>query len=189
MNLVAAVAVEVTKMSSIHFKIALPEDSHQISELVNSAYRGEYSKQGWTTEADYIDGTRTTPELILTMLKTPKAQIELAFDETNNLIGCVYINRENSKRLYFGMLTTSPLYQGKGLGKEMISHIESIAIKESFNEIKMTVLNVRPELIAFYERRGFKATGEFEKFPDNDPAYGIPKVAGLKLLEFIKKDF
>lgn len=185
----AAVAADTKDISSITFKTAHPEDSQKISELVNSAYRGEDSKQGWTTEADYIGGTRTTPELILDMLKTPKAQIEMAFDEANNLIGCVYINREGTTRLYFGMLTTSPQYQGKGLGKTMISHVVDIAKKESFTEMKITVLNVRPELIAFYERRGFKATGEFEKFPDNNPAYGIPKVAGLKLLEFIKKDF
>lgn len=182
----AAVAADTKEMTDITFKTAHPEDSQKISDLVNSAYRGEDSKQGWTTEADYIGGTRTTPELILAMLNTPRAQIDLAFDEANNLVGCVYINREGTQRLYFGMLTTSPLYQGKGLGKKMISHVEDIAQRESFTEMKITVLNVRAELIAFYERRGFRATGEFEKFPDNDPAYGIPKVGGLKLLEFIK---
>ena len=185
----AAVAADTKDISGVTFKTAHPEDSQTISDLVNSAYRGDNSKQGWTTEADYIGGTRTTPELILAMLNTPRAQIDLAFDESENLIGCVYINREGTKRLYFGMLTTSPLYQGKGLGKKMISHVEGIAKKESFTELKITVLNVRAELIEFYERRGFKATGDFEKFPDNDPAYGIPKVSGLKLLEFIKKDF
>lgn len=185
----AAVAADIKDISGITFKTAHPEDFQTISDLVNSAYRGDGSKQGWTTEADYIGGTRTTPELILAMLSTPRAQIELAFNESDNLIGCVYINREGTTRLYFGMLTTSPLYQGKGLGKKMISHVEGIAKKESFIELKITVLNVRAELIEFYERRGFKATGEFEKFPDNDPAFGIPKVPGLKLLEFIKKDF
>lgn len=176
-------------MKDVTFKTAHPEDSQIISELVNSAYRGEHSKKGWTTEADYIGGTRTSPELILAMINTPSAQIDLAFDQLNNMIGCVYINRETPQRLYFGMLTISPLYQGHGLGKKMMSHVEGIARIESFTELKMTVLNVRVELIAFYERRGFIATGDFEKFPDNDPAYGIPKVSGLKLLEYIKKDF
>lgn len=183
----AAVAANITKeMKDIIFRTALPSDSEKISELVNSAYRGEVSKEGWTTEADFIGGTRTTPELILSMLNPPIAQIEMAFDELNNLIGCVYINRESDQVMYFGMLTTSPQYQGKGLGKKMISYVETIAKEESRSELRITVLNMRPELIAFYERRGFKASGNFEKFPDNDPAFGIPKVAGLKLLEFVK---
>ncbi len=76
--------------------------------------------------------------------------------------------------------------QAKGLGKEILERVEKIAKRGKCKKIRMHVIHLRPELISFYERRGFRATGKADSFPGSDPRFGIPKVEGLKLLEFEK---
>lgn len=171
----------------IFFKTATADHANSLAELVNSAYRGDSSKAGWTTEADLLDGQRTDPEALLELINAPKNQIELAFDESGALVGCVHLKEEENDILYFGMLTVSPALQSKGLGKNLIAHIEKIARAKNKKRIRISVIQFRKELIAFYERRGFKASGNFEKFPAHDPRYGIVKVDNLELHEFIKE--
>jgi ribosomal protein S18 acetylase RimI-like enzyme len=170
----------------INFRTALIQDAEMISQLVNSAYRGEYSKKGWTTEADLIEGQRTDLASVIKMIESKGEQIELAFDDSNHLLGCVYLKRENLDTLYFGMLTVDPILQGSGLGKTILLHLENMARQEERSKIRLTVIPQRLELIAFYERRGFKATGNIEKFPSHDPSNGRPLVSDLELREYIK---
>ena len=171
----------------IRFKTATIQDADQIARLVNSAYRGDVSKQGWTTEADLLDGQRTDSEAITELIQTPLNQIELAIDDqTQIIVGSVHLIRELPETLYFGMLTVSPAIQGQGLGKAILDHTEKVAKRDGLKKIRCTVIPVRSELIAFYERRGFRATGKFEAFPLHDERFGIPKVEGLVLKEFVK---
>ena len=170
----------------IHFRTASIQDAPIITHLVNSAYRGEYSKKGWTTEADLIEGQRTDQDSVIKMIESNGEQIELAFDDSNHLLGCVSIKRENLDTLYFGMLTVDPILQGSGMGKKILLHLENLARKEERTKIRLTVIPQRLELIAFYERRGFKATGKIEKFPTHDPSNGRPIVNDLELREYVK---
>ena len=171
----------------ITFRTALPSDAFSITVLVNSAYRGDYAKKGWTTEAYLLEGQRTDDENILEMLNDPQAQIELVYDSKNPaiILGCVYLNFETKGSLYFGMLTVNPELQAQGLGKQLMSHLELKAKEKNCQRIRMTVISVRKELIAFYERRGYESTGKTEPFPMNEPRYGVPKT-NLEFLEFIK---
>jgi ribosomal protein S18 acetylase RimI-like enzyme len=172
----------------IKFRKATQNDASLIADLVNSAYRGDYAKQGWTTEADILDGQRTDAEALLEVIHTPLNQIEIAFEETSPLIiGCVHLIKELPDTLYFGMLTVEPTSQARGLGKSILEHIERIAREEGFMRIRLTVIPTRAELIAFYQRRGYTETGRFEPFPTDDPRFGIPKVSHLVLKEFEKK--
>jgi GNAT superfamily N-acetyltransferase len=157
----------------ITFRKAEIEDVENLSLLVNSAYRGDSSKAGWTTEADLLGGQRTDPEKLKEIIQEPNARIELAF-ENGDLLGCIYILRE-SESLYFGMLTVNPTLQNKGTGKLLLNHLEELAKEWKINKIRMTVISVRQELIAYYERRGYKWTGKTEPFPENDPRFGLPK--------------
>ncbi len=170
----------------IHFKTAKIDETELITNLVNSAYRGDYSRKGWTTEADLIEGQRTDDASIIKMIQTQGEQIEIALNPEGKVVGCVFLKREDENTLYFGMLTVEPSLQGTGLGKIILFHIESIARKENKNKIRLTVIPQRKELIEFYERRGFKATGREENFPYHDPANGNPKISDLKLKEYIK---
>lgn len=168
----------------IEFRTALPTDIDALSLLVNSAYRGDSSKKGWTTEADLLGGQRTDSEKILEMIQDPSARIELA-TENNVILGCVYLKKE-SDTMYFGMLTVNPDLQARGIGKLLITHLENVARHENCKTIRMTVISQRNELIAFYERRGYQFTGKTEPFPENDPRFGLPKTK-LLFHEFAKK--
>jgi len=158
-------------------------DAAAIDHLVNSAYRGEYSKQGWTTEADLLGGQRTDAEKICEMITDPSASIQLLWVE-QRLMGCVYLRREG-EAVYLGMLTVEPTAQAKGYGSVMLEHAEQWAKRQGATRIKMTVIQGRDSLMAYYQRRGYELTGKTEPFPSDDPRFGIPKVP-LLFLEMAK---
>jgi ribosomal protein S18 acetylase RimI-like enzyme len=162
------------------FKIipANDRDAGELDRLVNSAYRGESSKQGWTTEADLIDGTRTDAKAIASIIQQAGHQI-LKYVEDGTILGCVEI-RSDHDRLYLGMLTVSPQLQGKGIGKLLMKAAEEEAKKLNCTSVYMTVITVRSELIDWYKRLGYSDTGERKPFQFNDPRFGQPK----KQLEF-----
>lgn len=158
---------------------ATKEDIQALNRLVNSAYRGDDSRKGWTTEADLLDGIRTDPDALKDMMEQPGAVILKCIDKHEYLRGCVFL-KKTENQLYLGMLTVSPELQGGGIGKMLLEASEAYARKKGCNKIIMTVISVRSELIAWYERKGFRTTGEKSPFP-KDPRFGIPK----QELEFV----
>jgi len=154
-------------------------DIPELNILINSAYRGETSKKGWTTEEHLLGGIRTD-EANLTLLLQKENVTILKYTEKKQIIGSVYLEKQD-KKLYLGMLTVSPELQGDGIGKKLMQAAESFARNAQINTISMIVISVRKELIAFYERRGYKKTGETKPFPMTDPKFGLPK----QFLEFI----
>ncbi len=159
-------------MNQATIATATEADIPALNELVNSAYRGDTSRRGWTTEADLLDGIRTDEAGIRAMLDNPRATI-LTYKENEVLVGCVYLDKQGDE-LYLGMLTVSPDAQANGIGKQLLAAAETIARDRQCHVITMTVIPQRHELVAFYERRGYRATGETEPFPD-DPRFGIQK--------------
>jgi len=162
-------------------RFAEAKDAKEIADLLNSAYRGEGSKVGWTTEADLVDGLRTTQEEVQTLISTPQNYFILMGD--SRISACVFVKIENLQTLYFGMLAVRPELQAKGVGKELLKHIEAFARKKGLSRIRLSVINLRDELIAFYIRQGFCLTGNEEAFPLPD----LVKVGGITLLEMEKK--
>ncbi|QOI96572.1 MAG: GNAT family N-acetyltransferase [Flammeovirgaceae bacterium] len=152
---------------------ALPEDASELSKLVNSAYRGDTGRQGWTTEADLIDGSRTDAELLKAVIETPGSVI-LKYVDSGSIIGCVELRKEGDK-LYLGMLTVNPTIQGKGIGKALLKASEDEARKQKCKTIFMNVLTVRKELIDWYVRHGYYDTGKRKPFAFTDPRFGFPK--------------
>ncbi|MBX2968697.1 MAG: GNAT family N-acetyltransferase [Cyclobacteriaceae bacterium] len=158
---------------------ALPEDAPELSVLVNAAYRGDTGRQGWTTEADLIDGSRTDAELLKAVIDTPGSMI-LKYVEDGKIIGCVELRKENDK-LYLGMLTVNPTIQGKGIGKALLKASEEEAAEQNCHAIFMNVLTDRKELIDWYVRHGYHDSGRRMPFAFTDPRFGFPK----KPLEFM----
>ncbi|WP_426094424.1 GNAT family N-acetyltransferase [Flavobacterium sp. DSR2-3-3] len=142
------------------------ENVSQLNKLINSAYRGESSKKGWTTEANILEGLRTTEEELTEMIQNHKNTI-LKFTENNQIIGCVLLV-EKEQELYLGMLTVSPELQNSGVGKKLLQQAEIHASELGLPKIVMTVISVRKELIAWYKRNGYKDTGAKEPFPASD---------------------
>jgi len=159
--------------------VAIKDSISSLVSLLNSAYRGEESKKGWTTEADLLLGeSRTDATTLKTLMDSPGA-VFLEYKEDNELLGCVFLQKKD-QQLYLGMLSVSPTAQAKGIGKELMSAADDYARKHNCNSIFMKVISVRHELIAWYERKGFIKTGETEPFPD-DNKFGVP----TQKLEFL----
>ncbi|MEP6684492.1 MAG: GNAT family N-acetyltransferase [Parafilimonas sp.] len=155
-------------------KLANENDIAALNILVNSAYRGEASKKGWTTEADFVDGIRTNEELLKEIIDHTDSII-LKYEEDNKITGCVYLKQEDDK-MYVGMLTVSPTLQNKGIGKVLLSASEDEARKRNCKAVFMGVISVRTELINWYKKHGYCDTGIKRPFPENDPRFGIPKM-------------
>lgn len=148
------------------------QDVTALNHLVNSAYRGDSSRVGWTTEADLLDGIRTSEASLENMIDNPTAEILVA-EKENEIVGCVYLEKKN-RVLYLGMLTVKPTLQASGIGAMLMQAAEENARQRDCNRIQMTVITERESLIQYYERKGFRDTGERAPFPD-DPAFGIPR--------------
>lgn len=158
---------------TINISPLIQNDIEELVNLVNSAYRGESSKKGWTTEADLLGGIRTSQPSIETMLQQPGAMILSAKNEGARMVGCVSLNK-NVKQLYIGMLTVAPDIQANGIGKQLLVAAENYGREIGCTSISMSVIDVRHELIDWYKRKGYQNTGKTKPFP-NDPAFGIPK--------------
>ena len=160
----------------MRYKIAFIENSKEISSLVNSAYRGESSKAGWTTEADLLGGQRSDENSISELIQRKDSVILTHVNEKNEIFACLHLEKKDKQTTYLGMLTVKPTLQAKGLGKILLREAEDYSrnyFKSS--KIVMTVIHLRSELIGWYERRGYKKTGETRPFPMNDPKFGLPK--------------
>jgi ribosomal protein S18 acetylase RimI-like enzyme len=159
--------------------IATQEDVTDLEKLINSAYRGETSNQGWTTEADLLSGKRITEDELFGIIKNKENTI-LKFTNNGAVIGCVLLINKVDK-LYLGMLTVSPKLQNSGIGKQLLRGAKAYALVLDLPKIVMTVISIREELIAWYKRHGFVDTGAREPFPFN----GTDAVISKQPLEFI----
>ena len=148
----------ITKATSV--------DISNLNKLINSAYRGESSKKGWTTEAELLEGSRTTEEELAEILANSSNTL-LKFTENNQILGCVLLV-EKEQQLYLGMLTVSPELQNSGIGKKLLLQADNHAKELGLTKIVMTVISLREELIAWYKRHGYEDTGAREAFPVSD---------------------
>jgi len=155
------------------------QDIPSLTTLINSAYRGETSKKGWTTEAHLLEGKRTTEEELTEIIADSKNTF-LKYTENDQIIGSVLLV-EKENQLYLGMLTVSPELQNSGIGKKLLAEGEKHAKTLGLSSIIMTVVSVRSELIAWYKRHGYVETGEREPFPSSDIHINVSD----KPLEFI----
>lgn len=167
------------------FRTAEPTDVPAIVALVTSAYRGDDSRQGWTTEADLLEGQRVDDAAVLDDIAKPGSIIVLG-EADGEIVACVHLDHEEAAG-YFGMFAVHPKMQGSGLGKVMMAEAERIVRDDwGLPTLRMTVIDVRDTLLAFYERRGFVRTGETEPFPYGDPRFGIPQRDDLRFAVLVK---
>lgn len=174
----------------MHIEFTQADESYvdSIVELVNSAYRGETGKQGWTTESDLLDGQRVDADRIIANINKDNSVILIAEDEDNEdqLVACLHLEKQDEK-CYMGMITVSPQMQDKGIGKLLIEEGEAFAQFWDCTHIFMTVISVRSELISWYQKLGYKKNGEKRPFPYGDERFGIPKVKDLEFIVLEKK--
>jgi len=165
-------------MTGFAVREAAAADAPALVALVNSAYRGDSSKAGWTTEADLLDGQRTDVEWLAEMIDTPGSVI-LMHELDQLLAGCAHLKRTGDE-CYLGLLTVRPTLQSGGIGRQLLDAAEQWASEHwASRSVHMTVIVQRAELIAWYERRGYVRTGERQPFPYGNERFGLPRRADL----------
>lgn len=170
-----------TSPPAVTFRPAGPADVDDVVALVESAYRGDSSRSGWTTEADLLDGQRTDPDQVRALLERPGSQILLA--ETGATIrGTCHLERIGPRTAYFGMFAVQPDRQGSGIGRSLLARAARTAAGWGCTEMRMTVIRQRADLIAWYRRLGFLPTGETEPFPYGDERFGRPRRDDLEFV-------
>jgi ribosomal protein S18 acetylase RimI-like enzyme len=135
-------------------------DIPEVVALVNSAYRGESSKKGWTSESHLLEGIRIDETEMTGYFHRPEITLLKYTNEDGQIVGFVYLEQVNNKRLYLGMLTVNPTLQAAGIGRQLLAAGDDLARELNVEAVKISVITTRTELIAWYERRGYVATGE-----------------------------
>jgi ribosomal protein S18 acetylase RimI-like enzyme len=167
------------------FRFATPDDVGAIVALVESAYRGDASRQGWTTEADLLEGQRTDAASVGDLIGKPGSCILLG-ERAGEMLACANIEKRGDAG-YFGMFSVRPNLQGRGVGRGMLAEAERIARSDwTCREMQMTVISVRDDLILWYERQGYRRTGRYSPFPYGDERFGIPKRDDLRFELLVK---
>jgi ribosomal protein S18 acetylase RimI-like enzyme len=167
----------------MNYFVAQEKHVKQTVALVNSAYRGESGKQGWTTESDLLDGQRIDESMFMEMLGQG---VILLFGDEESPVGSAFVELQGDAA-YIGMVTVSPLKQSQGFGKQILQIAEDFAVKKwAVEYAKMSVISKRTELLAYYERRGYVKTGETAPFPYGQEKFGIPKHDDLEFV-IVKK--
>lgn len=173
-------------MEPLLYRPATATDIDAIVALVESAYRGDASRQGWTTEADFLDGRRTGADDVSACLARERSRILLA-ERDGAMLACAHVAEEDGAG-YFGMFSVRPDLQGGGIGKHVLAEAERIVRDEwHLATMRMTVIDIRDELIAFYERRGYRRTGITKPFPYGDARFGLPTRDDLRF-EILEKE-
>lgn len=176
-------------MSQETYKIdfAVIEDLNDVVNLVNSAYRGESGKQGWTTESDIIGGQRTEKACLLEDINRENSDIIIVRNACNEIVGCCHVEKSENNSCYLGMLSVKPTLQKSGIGKLLICESARYAKSMKCEVIEITVITIRHDLIAWYEKQGFIRTGIIKPFPYGDERFGIPFFDDLKFEVLTKK--
>jgi ribosomal protein S18 acetylase RimI-like enzyme len=172
--------------AGLTFRDATDADVDELVALIESAYRGDASRAGWTTEADILQGQRTDPEGVLAVIKSPDGRL-LTVEREGRIVACCQLEHR-ADHAYFGMFAVSPRLQGAGVGKVILAEAERLA-RETWGatEMHMTVISVRDDLIAWYERRGYRRTGRMTPFPYGDERFGVPQRDDLEFELLVKE--
>jgi len=183
---------------SVSPRPATPDDVDAVVDLVESAYRGDASRAGWTTEADLLGGRSTDAAMIRNLLADPRSVLLVLDDDAalpgrRGLLACCQLERREpaadgeAPAAYFGLFAVRPGRQGAGVGSRLLAAAEEMAAGWGARRLELTVLSHRPELLAWYERRGFRLTGATHPFPGYaDARFGHPRRDDLVLLEMAK---
>jgi ribosomal protein S18 acetylase RimI-like enzyme len=172
--------------TTLTYRDAAESDVEALVALIESAYRGDSSRGGWTTEADILEGQRTDPQGVLDVITTPGSRL-MAVERDGEIVACCQLEHRG-EAAYFGMFAVRPGLQGAGLGRRIIAEAER-SVRETWGvtQMHMTVISVREDLIAWYERRGYRRTGRMTPFPYGDERFGLPQRDDLAF-ELLVKD-
>lgn len=142
-------------------------DIPQLHAIIELCYRGEESKNGWTTETNFLGGIRSTEEIVKREMEIRGGKFLKYTDADGKINGCVYVLlTPEAAKVYIGFLCVNPHMQTKGIGKDLMAAAEHLAIRSGCTNSSLTVIARRKELVAWYVRQGYKSNGELTPFAD-----------------------
>lgn len=161
--------------TTLRFRWATPDDAATIVALAQSAYRGEASRAGWTTEADFLDGQRIDREGVLELLGDGQGIVVAEREPGGEVVACCHVGRDGGDA-WFGLFAVDPRLQGQGVGDRLLAEAER-RVRDEFvcRRLRMKVIWLRDSLIAWYQRRGYRRTDETHPFPYGDERFGLPR--------------
>ena len=169
-------------MKEILYRKADIEDIPSLEKLINSSYRGDESRSGWTNEADLLEGRRTDSKYLQELLSQSNSIMLVAEYETE-IVGGVHLKMLEAGKAYLGMLTITPKLQSRGFGRKLMNAAEAwLRNNWKISIVRMTVIQMRVELIAWYKRRGYLRTGGVEPFPYGDFSVGKPLLSDMEFV-------
>jgi ribosomal protein S18 acetylase RimI-like enzyme len=168
------------------FRAADAGDIDNLAAIIQAAYRGDEGRLGWTTEADLLEGQRTDAGELGDVIGDARRRMLVA-ERDGIAVGCCQVQCDQDGTAYLSMLAVRPGLQDAGVGRAIVTYAEGIAVEECEAErMRMTVLQPRPELISWYERLGYRRTGETEPFPYDHIRWGIPRIPDLAFIVLVK---
>ncbi|NSY20169.1 N-acetyltransferase [Neorhizobium sp. AL 9.2.2] len=170
----------------MYFSNAIVDDGPELVRLINSAYRLSGSKPGWTDERQLLSGPRISSETIGAEFVAGRFLL-CKTTHDGPIAGCVHIAVLENQIWYIALLAVDPTNQAKGIGADLLTNVEQQAIAASADCLRITVIKQRQQLIAWYERRGFRLNGKTIPFPYDDSTVGVPLRPDLSLVVLEKK--
>jgi ribosomal protein S18 acetylase RimI-like enzyme len=169
--------------------VATDSDLDEVVALVNSGFRGDSSRAGWTTEADYLGGQRTDADALRAELAERPGAVVLVLRDApgSELLASVRIEPMSDDEWHLGMLTVRPDLQNRQLGRTLLDEAETFAAARGARRMNISVIGIRDTLIAWYERRGYVRTGEVLPFPYGKPRFGEPMRDDLDFVVMVKR--
>jgi len=164
---------------------AVEADYDEVIDLANLAYRGrEGATPSWNIEKGIVGGQRLDHSLLREELAAKPDGALLIYREQADgpLLGTAWLNPEGDGVWSLGLLTIRPELQNQQLGRKLLDAAEDYARSRGATRMRIGVLHVRDTLIAWYERRGYRATGDAEPYPNDDPRFGTPLREDLQFL-------
>lgn len=163
-------------------EIATALDAKLVADLVNAAYRGVGGRRGWTHEAELISGDRVNPSDVAALIGDGATSVLVRRGTPPTLLGCVAVEMNGANKCTISMVAVEPGRQAAGIGRALLADAERFAADKGATIAKITVVDQREQLIAWYERRGYRRTGDVDAFPYGDHRVGIPLRDGLQLV-------
>ncbi|WP_066552793.1 GNAT family N-acetyltransferase [Croceicoccus bisphenolivorans] len=143
-------------------------DLPALSFMVENCYRGDHARMGWTNEADILGDTRLADGELAAMFADPDVVIFVARNG-DDIVGCVTVSDQPPDVAYVGMLCVDPPFQSSGLGSRLLKTAELLCHNLGVKRARMTVIDTRDSLIAWYLRNGYEPTGERLPYPAKLP--------------------
>ncbi|HET8938972.1 MAG TPA: GNAT family N-acetyltransferase [Polyangiales bacterium] len=170
----------------LSFRRATASDIDRVREHVQGAYRGESGRKGWTNESDMLDGQRTDKRELQELISSDNAQLWLV-ERGQELLGTMVLKREAAGVVHLAMVAVRPDLQAQGIGRALLAKAEQVVVEQGWgSRIEMTVIGQRSELVAWYERRGYRVTEERRDFPYGNTRFGLPMRPDLYFLVLVK---